>query len=48
MNKQGPPVEDFDFLIASAAYCRGLTLVTDNVKHFKNIKDLEIENWVVR
>lgn len=43
-----PPVEDFDFLIASAAYCRGLTLVTDNVKNFKNIKDLEIENWVVR
>lgn len=48
LSKQGTPVEDFDLLIASAACCRGLTLVTDNIKHFKNIKDLEIENWVER
>jgi len=45
---QGTPVEDFDLLIASAALSRNLVLVTDNVKHFKNIQTLKIENWVER
>lgn len=48
LSKRGTPIEDFDLLIASAACCRNLTLVTDNIKHFKNIKNLKIENWVER
>ncbi len=44
----GTPVEDFDLLIASAACSRNLILVTDNLKHFKNIKGLMVENWVER
>ena len=36
----GVSIEDFDLLIGSA--------VTDNVKHFANIKGLAIENWVKR
>ena len=44
----GTPVEDFDLLIASAACYRNLILVTDNLKHFKNIKGLMVENWVER
>lgn len=48
LNKQGTPIEDFDLLIASAAYCRELRLITDNLKHFKNINGIEIENWVER
>lgn len=48
LNKQGTPIEDFDLLIASAAHCRELRLVTDNLKHFKNINGIEIENWVER
>ena len=44
----GTPVEDFDLLIASAAGSRNLILVTDNLKHFKNIKGLMVENWVER
>ena len=44
----GTLVEDFDLLIASAACSRNLILVTDNLKHFKNIKGLIVENWVER
>lgn len=44
----GTPVEDFDLLIASAACSRNLILVTDNLKHFVNVKGLVIENWVER
>lgn len=38
LREQGTPVEDFDLLIASAAISRGLTLVTDNTKHFPQVK----------
>jgi tRNA(fMet)-specific endonuclease VapC len=48
LNKQGTPIEDFDLLIASAAYVRNLKLVTDNLKHFKNVQGLVVENWVER
>lgn len=44
----GTPIEDFDLLIAAAAYARDLTLVTDNVKHFQYIQGLKMENWVKR
>ena len=44
----GTPVEDFDLLIASSACFRNLILVMDNLKHFKNIKGLMVENWVER
>jgi tRNA(fMet)-specific endonuclease VapC len=44
----GKPIEDFDLLIASAAHARNLILVTDNVRHFININDIVIENWVNR
>lgn len=44
----GTPVEDFDLLIGSAAYSRGLILVTDNLKHFAKMKGLSVENWVNR
>lgn len=48
LQKLGTPVEDFDLLIASAAYANNLILVTDNIKHFINIKDLKVENWIQR
>ena len=48
LQRKGAPIEDFDLLIASAAKARDLTLVTDNVKHFKGIEGLRIENWVER
>ena len=45
---QGTPIDDFDLLIGAAAVQQELILVTDNVKHFKNIQGLVIENWVER
>lgn len=44
----GTPIDDFDLLIAASAKSRNLILVTDNIKHFKNIPNLTIENWVER
>ncbi|MDR1920117.1 MAG: PIN domain-containing protein [Tannerellaceae bacterium] len=44
--KAGTPVNDeFDLIIASSAIAGGLTLVTDNVKHFKDFENIKIENW---
>jgi len=48
LRAQGAPIEDFDLLIASAAISRGLTLVTDNTKHFSRIEGLTLENWIER
>lgn len=35
-----------DTLIASICLARRVTLVTRNVKHFKQFPNLEVENWV--
>ena len=44
----GKKLEDYDLLIGCAAKAKGLTMVTDNVKHFDRIEGIEIENWVKR
>lgn len=48
LQKKGKPVDDFDLVIAAQAYSAGLTVVTDNIKHFENIPGLKVENWMVR
>lgn len=48
LRKKGKMADEFDMLIASQALCEGLTVVTDNVKHFENIPNLNIENWTER
>ena len=35
-----------DLFIAACAKVHGLILVTNNMKHFKRIKGLKLENWV--
>jgi tRNA(fMet)-specific endonuclease VapC len=37
----------YDHLIAAHALSLGLTLVTDNVKHFADVPGLKVENWTV-
>ena len=37
-----------DALIASVARSRGDTVVTDNTRHFENIPDLQLVNWLSR
>ena len=48
LRTNGTPIDDFDLLIAASAKARNLVLVTDNIKHFKNIPNLTIETWVER
>lgn len=47
LRKMGKPVDEFDMIIASHAISEGLTIVTDNIKHFENIPDIKVENWIV-
>jgi len=42
LEKKGQRLEDFDLLIAATALVNGFTLVTNNTKHFKRIKDLKL------
>ena len=44
----GSMIDDFDIVIAGQALSEGLTVVTDNVKHFNRIEGLKIENWMER
>lgn len=37
----------YDRLIAAHALSLGLTIVTDNVKHFADVPGLRVENWTV-
>ena len=44
----GRIVDEFDMLIGGQALAAGLTVVTDNIKHFKFMPNLKVENWVER
>ena len=46
LQSQGKIIGNMDILIGSQAVSRELILVTNNVKEFKRIEHLEIENWV--
>ena len=46
LEKHGTPLDDFDIVIASCALVHNLTLVTNNVKHFKRIDGLRLVNWM--
>ena len=45
LKQRGPPIGDFDEMIAAHALSVGAVAVTDNVKHFKRVPNLLIENW---
>lgn len=45
LEKEGTPIDDFDLVLAACALSHDLVLVTDNVKHFKRIQGLKLENW---
>ena len=49
LRKNGTPMYDeFDLMIGLTAMVNNLTLVTDNIKDFKFINNLNIDNWFVR
>lgn len=45
LEKNGTPIGNMDMLIASCVLSEEAILVTNNEKHFSNIKGLKIENW---
>lgn len=49
LRKNGTPMHDeFDLIIGVTAIANKLTLVTDNTKDFRFIKNLKLENWFDR
>lgn len=47
LERRGTPIGPLDMLIAAHALSLDLTLVTNNVREFKRLPELRIENWVV-
>lgn len=47
LRRTGRPIGDVDLLIAAVAISRGLTLVTNNTKHFNRIPGISLENWLL-
>ena len=45
MQKKGIVVADMDLMIASIALANGEKLISNNLKHFSKIENLELENW---
>lgn len=48
LEKDGKIIDDADLFIAACALEDGATLVTNNERHFKRIKGLKVENWVLK
>ena len=46
LEREGTPLGDADLRIGSIALAHGLTVVTGNVRHFRRIPGLTIENWL--
>jgi len=47
LEKAGTPVGSMDMLIAAHALSLGVTLVTNNLKEFKKIKNLKVVDWSI-
>lgn len=45
LESKGRLIDDADLLIASISLSNNITLVTNNVEHFRRIPGLKIENW---
>ncbi|HET9317630.1 MAG TPA: type II toxin-antitoxin system VapC family toxin [Vicinamibacteria bacterium] len=43
---RGQPIGPYDTLVAAQALSLGLTVVTNNIKHFGRVRGLKVENWV--
>jgi len=46
LEQNGFGIDNFDLMIASICLANNLTLVTNNTKHFQNIPNLKLEDWV--
>ena len=48
LEKKGQIIGPYDLLIASQALAKDIVLVTNNEKEFKRIKNLKVENWIIK
>ncbi|MEY4980994.1 MAG: hypothetical protein RL174_332 [Actinomycetota bacterium] len=46
LRRKGTPIGEYDTLIAGHALSLGATLVTNNTKHFKQVPELRLDNWL--
>jgi tRNA(fMet)-specific endonuclease VapC len=43
----GRPIDVEDVLIGATALRKGFTVVTNNIKHFRQIPNLKVEDWLI-
>ncbi len=48
LRKSGIIISDFDLLIGCTAVEKELVMVTENKREFERIKNIKLENWVIR
>ena len=48
LRKEGKMINDFDLLIACTAIENKMIMVTENIREFKRVKNINLENWVIR
>jgi len=46
LHRRGELISDADILIAATAMIHGLAVVTNNVAHFRRVRDLQVVNWL--
>jgi tRNA(fMet)-specific endonuclease VapC len=46
LEESGFPIGSLDTQIAAHGLAEGRTMVTDNVREFRRVKGLEVENWL--
>jgi predicted nucleic acid-binding protein len=47
LRKSGIIIDDADILIAAYCIQNNYTLVSNNMKHFEGMENLQVENWIV-
>ena len=45
LERAGTPIGAYDLMIAAHAMSLGLTLVTNNIREFRRVRGLRVENW---
>jgi tRNA(fMet)-specific endonuclease VapC len=45
LRKRGEIISDADILIAATALLHDLVLITNNLEHFRRVRDLRLETW---
>lgn len=46
LERKGTPIGPLDMQIAAHALALGLTLVSNNLREFKRVRGLKLENWI--